>query len=122
MKKRKSGKNLMKLGILALFVASLLSGCVTPMGFSSSNTPVDQSMIEKRVGKTIGKDRVYSIFWINLRNPNLQKALSSSMEEKKADAVIDLYWYRRSYQFIVFGYDDYIVEGEAIQLKKETTR
>jgi len=106
--------------IFATVVVSLvvfLTGCVTtPVCITSSNTPVNGKTIEENMGTTRGSDSAVSILglWM-LGRPDTGVAIDEAIENKKADALVNVQCYQETSYFILFSLTTVVVEGEAVK-------
>ena len=105
--------------IFAAVIVSLmmfLTGCVTtPMCITSSNTPVNDKNVQENLGATRGSDSAVSILglWM-LGRPDTGEAIEEALNNKKADALINIQCYQKRSYFILFSLTTVIVEGEAV--------
>ncbi len=106
--------------ILATVIISsmmFIAGCVTtPVCITSSNTPVNGKTIEENMGTTRGSDSAVSILglWM-VGRPDTGAAIDEAIENKKADALINVQCYQKTSYFILFSLTTVVVEGEAVK-------
>ncbi len=94
-----------------------LAGCVTtPVCITSSNTPVNGKTIEENMGTTRGSDSAVSIFglWM-VGRPDTGVAIDEAIENKKADALVNVQCYQETSYYILFSLTRVVVEGEAVK-------
>jgi len=102
-----------------ILLSILLSGCVTPMGMTSSTTPVQGREMEN-LGRAEGSDKTMSVFGIwSVGRPDIDKAIKMAVDSKGGDALINVSWYDRTYYFIVFSINEVIVCGDVVKFTNE---
>jgi hypothetical protein len=101
--------------IILLIPLFLLTGCITPMGVTSSTTPL-QDRTYKNLGKSEGKAFSWSLFGIwAMGKPKTDKAIGMAVKGKKGDALINVRWYERTWYFILFSLHELVVTGDVIR-------
>lgn len=95
-----------------------ITGCITtPVCITSSNTPMNGKTVEENLGAARGTDSAISILglWM-LGRPDTGAAVDEAINEKKADALVNIQCYQRTSFYILFSLTTVIVEGEAVKV------
>lgn len=93
----------------------LLTGCVTPMGMTSSSSPLKAEKIEN-LGTVEGRAMTGSVFGIwSVGKPDIDLAIKRALRKKKADVLVNVRWYEQTYYFILFSLHEVIVTGDAVR-------
>ncbi|MDH5719179.1 MAG: hypothetical protein OEZ13_01025 [Spirochaetia bacterium] len=116
MKENKIYKLSKKTILSLVFFIFFVNACVTPMGMTASSTPLQEKIIEENRGKAEGSDSVYSLlFFIPLGYPDIDKAIENAVKSKEGDALINLRWYEKKYEFLIFGKTSIVVTGDVVK-------
>ncbi len=100
----------------------LLTACITtPVGITSSSTPVHDKKTAANYGPVSGSDRVWSVFglWM-IGRPDIDRAIQNALKQKGGDALINVTCYEKTSWFFFVASHTVIVEGEAVSFEKET--
>ncbi len=100
----------------------LLTACITtPVGITSSSTPVHDKKTAANYGPVSGSDRVWSVFglWM-IGRPDIDRAIQDALKQKGGDALINVTCYEKTSWFFFVASHTVIVEGEAVSFEKET--
>lgn len=100
--------------ILLLIITTM--GCVTPMGMTSSSTPLHNRVIVENLGSSEGTDWSWSLFGLwSVGRPDIDKAINEAIASKNGDTLINVRWYEKSYYFIFFSINKIIVTGQVVK-------
>ncbi|MBN1495159.1 MAG: hypothetical protein JXA07_00220 [Spirochaetes bacterium] len=105
---------------LIVFTILLNTQCITtPVGLTSSSTPVQEKKIIENYGPVQGSDRVWSVFglWM-IGRPDIDRAIQDALKQKGGDALINVTCYEKSAWFFFVSSHRVIVQGEAIRFEK----
>lgn len=113
-------KNLIKTMCLCLAAVALtvqISCITTPVGITSSVSPVHDKKIEKNLGKTQGSDSAFSVLnlWM-IGRPDINDAIKEAVQKKGGDTLINVRTYEKFTSYLLFSTTTVIVEGEAVKL------
>jgi len=106
---------------LIVFTILLNTQCITtPVGLTSSSTPVQEKKIVENYGPVQGSDRVWSVFglWM-IGRPDIDRAIQDALKQKGGDALINVTCYEKTAWFFFVSSHTVIVQGEAIRFEKE---
>ncbi len=93
----------------------LLSSCVSSMGMTQSNIPLQGKTYEK-LGTGEGDSSVYSVFGLwQVGHTDIDGAIKRAIAEKNGDALINITWQERTYWFILVGWHHLEVKGEVVK-------
>lgn len=97
----------------------LLSSCVSSMGITQSNIPLQGKTYEK-LGQAEGESSAYSILGIwQVNRTDIDGAIKQAVAAKKGDALINVTWQERTYWFILVGWHYLEVKGEVVKFTDE---
>jgi hypothetical protein len=101
---------------LFLAVSSILfAGCVTPMGMTSSSSPLKAEKMEN-LGVVEGRAMTGSVLGVwSVGKPDIDLAIKRALRKKRADVLINVRWYEQTYYFILFSLHEVIVTGDAVR-------
>lgn len=98
--------------------AMILTGCVTPMGMTSSTSPLKAEKMEN-LGSVEGRAMTGSVLGIwSVGKPDIDLAIRRALRKKRADVLVNVRWYEQTYYFILFSLHEVIVTGDAIKYVK----
>ena len=93
----------------------IFAGCVTPMGMTSSTSPLKAEKMEN-LGLVEGRAMTGSVFGVwSVGKPDIDLAIKRALRKKKADVLINVRWYEQTYYFILFSLHEVIVTGDAVR-------
>ena len=102
--------------ISALSLAAMLSGCVSPIGLTSSITPLQCKIIEENLGASEGSHGSISVLGLySIGRPDIDIAIDNAVKKKGGDALINVRLYESTSYFILFSYTKVIVKGDVIR-------
>jgi hypothetical protein len=107
--------------LLLMLVVILQTACITtPIGITSSSTPLHDKKTVMNYGPVQGSHRVWSVFglWM-VGRPDIDKAIQDALKQKGGDALINVTCYEKSSWFFFVSSHTVIVEGEAVSFEKE---
>lgn len=84
-----------------------------------SNTPLQNRIISKNLGKTRGTSSKWQFSFLcvsNYAHPDMHEAIDNAVTAKKADALINMHWYATDYCWLMAKYTKLTVKGEAVKL------
>lgn len=96
------------------------NACITtPIGVTSSSTPVHDKKIVMNFGPVRGSDRVWSVFglWM-IGRPDIDRAIQDALKQKGGDALINVTCYEKTSWFFFVSSHTVMVEGEAVSFEK----
>ncbi|MDH5717893.1 MAG: hypothetical protein OEZ22_09670 [Spirochaetia bacterium] len=99
-------------------LAFILNACISPMGMTASSTPLQGKVIEENRGQAEGSDASFSILGIPFGYPDIDIAIQDAVKSKQGDALINLRWYQKNYNFILFNRASVIVTGDVVKFKE----
>lgn len=114
--------HLQKTALLILIAACMsLSACVTtPMGITSSATPLQGKVIAENLGHSEGRDSTVAILGLwTIGSPDIDSAIQSAVTAKAGDTLINVRYYKRTSYFILFSITRFTVEGDVIKFKTD---
>jgi hypothetical protein len=104
------------LHIIIFITALALLSCVTPMGMTSSSTPLHNRVIVENLGQAEGSDWSWSLLGLwSVGMPDMDKAINKAIASKNGDALINVRWYEKHYYFVLFSVTKVIVTGQVIK-------
>ncbi|MCX8123901.1 MAG: hypothetical protein N3F66_07020 [Spirochaetes bacterium] len=113
-------KNIFHIAIIITGIA-FLHGCVTPMGMTSSSTPLHNKVIIENLGQAQGSDWSWSLFGLwSVGRPDMDNAINEAIASKNGDALINVRWYQKHYYFVLFSVTKVIVTGQVIKTAPAT--
>lgn len=102
--------------LMIIMTISFMTGCVTPMGMTSSSTPLHNRAIVEILGQAEGSDWSWSLLGLwSVGLPNMDKAINKAIASKNGDALINVRWYEKHYYFVLFSVTKVIVTGQVIK-------
>lgn len=111
----------MKTGLKLFFLIALACtfyACVTPMGMTSSSTPLEGKKVASNLGKAEGRDSAWSVLGLwSIGRPDIDKAIEEAVKSKNGDAIINVRWYEKTYYFVFASYTELIVYGDVIKFE-----
>lgn len=109
--------------IISLFVipfALLFGSCVTPIGMTSSSTPIHGKKIVKNLGRAEGNSGTFSVLSLfSIGRPDIDKAIEEAVKSKGGDGLINVRMYEKTYFFLVVTYTEVIVSGDVVKFEEE---
>jgi len=104
-----------KIFILLILATALLSACVSPMGMTSSTTPLEGRTYET-LGKGSGSSNAFSVLGLwQVNRTDIDEAIREASRQKNGDALINVTWQERTYWFILIGWHKLEIKGEVIR-------
>jgi len=104
--------------IFLLMLACTFYACVTPMGMTSSSTPLEGKRVASNLGKAEGRDSAWSVLGLwSIGRPDIDKAIEEAVKSKNGDAIINVRWYEKTYYFVFASYTELIVLGDVIKFE-----
>ena len=112
-----------KIFILLILAAALMSACVSPMGMTSSTTPLEGKTYET-LGKGSGSSSAFSVLGLwQVNRTDIDEAIREASRQKGGDALINVTWQERTFWFILIGWHRLEVKGEVIRfIEKEEAK
>ncbi|MCP4133917.1 MAG: hypothetical protein GY754_23305 [bacterium] len=105
--------------ILVIIISMLImfSGCIsTPVGISTSTTPLHNKTIVKNLGKAEGSDGSLDILMIiSVSRPDIDAAIKEAVDSKGGDALINVRVYQEVSYFLLLSYTKVVVTGEVVK-------
>ncbi len=102
--------------VIIMITIAFLDGCVTPMGMTSSSTPLHNQTIVENLGQAEGNDWSWSLLGLwSVGRPDMDKAINEAIASKNGDALINVRWYEKNYYFVLFSVTKVIVTGQVIK-------
>jgi hypothetical protein len=102
-------------GLLLIALSVILTGCVTPMGMTSSSSPLKTEKMEN-LGTVEGRAMTGSVLGVwSVGKPDIDLAIKRALRKKRADVLINVRWYEQTYYFILFSLHEVIVTGDAVR-------
>ncbi len=104
-----------KIILFQILAFVIFTGCVTPMGMTSSSSPLKAEKMEN-LGLVEGRAMTGSVFGVwSVGKPDIDLAIKRALRKKKADVLINVRWYEQTYYFILFSLHEVIVTGDAVR-------
>lgn len=102
--------------LLSLFLAALLGSCVSPVGLTSSSTPLQGKIIEENLGASEGSHGSVAVLGLySIGRPDIDIAIDEAVKKKGGDALINVRLYESTSYFLLFSYTKVIVKGDVIR-------
>ncbi|MBU1078775.1 MAG: hypothetical protein KKH98_15870 [Spirochaetes bacterium] len=116
---KKKGKWII-LAVIFVVIALFSSCTTTPVGVTSSITPLQNRKIITNLGPVQGKDSTFVLLglWMFGR-PEMDLAIRRALEKKGGDSLINVKSYETTSWYILFGFNTFIIEGDAVLFKTE---
>lgn len=100
----------------SLSLAALLSGCVSPIGLTSSSTPLQGKIIEENLGASEGSHGSVAVLGLySIGRPDIDIAIDNAVKKKGGDALINVRLYESTSYFVLFSYTKVIVKGDVVR-------
>jgi hypothetical protein len=100
----------------SLSLAVLLGSCVSPIGLTSSSTPLQGKIIEENLGASEGGHGSVAVLGLySIGRPDIDIAIDEAVKKKGGDALINVRLYESTSYFVLFSYTKVIVKGEVIR-------
>jgi len=116
---KKRGKIIIIAGLVVLI--ALFSSCTTtPVGVTSSITPLHNREISTNLGLVKGEDSAFVLLglWMFGR-PEMDLAITRALEKKGGDSLINVKSYETTTWYLLFGFSKFVIEGDAVTFKPE---
>lgn len=111
-------KHIVSLSVFILLL-SLIQSCSTiPRGATASSTPLKKENIAENLGRVEGRDAAWSVLFISIGRPDIDRAIENALQEKGGDALINVRLYEHNRFFILGARTEAIVVGEAVKLRQ----
>lgn len=108
---------------MIIITLSCMIGCVTPMGMTSSSTPLHNRVMVENLGPAEGNDWSWSLLGLwSFGMPDMDKAINNAIASKNGDALINVRWYEKHYYFVLFSVTKVIVTGQVIKTEPVETK
>ncbi|MEJ5360793.1 MAG: hypothetical protein WHV26_01925 [Spirochaetota bacterium] len=102
--------------LLLFMITAVITSCVTPMGMTSSSTPLYNKTITENLGQAEGSDWSWSLLGLwSIGKPDMDKAINNAIASKNGDALINVRWYEKHYYFVLFSITKVIVTGQVVK-------
>ncbi len=102
--------------IFVMILITVLISCVTPMGMTSSSTPLYNKTITENLGQAEGSNWSWSLLGLwSIGRPDMDKAINNAIASKNGDALINVRWYEKHYYFVLFSITKVIVTGQVVK-------
>jgi len=96
---------------------------VTPVGLTSSTTPVQGRVIAENLGPSEGSDGCFSVMSLfSIGRPDIDQAIQEAVGKKKGDALINVRIYEKTIFMLLVTYTEVIVRGDVIRFAKEEVK
>jgi hypothetical protein len=104
--------------ILITGLAFLLSCATSPVGITSSNTPLHNKNITENLGKVDGESGIrFALLGLWMFGQlDIQSAIDDALSKKGGDALINIKCYETNTYFIIGSVKKVRVEGEAVKI------
>jgi len=111
--------------LYSLYIVLILSltSCITPLGLTSSSTPLQGVKIVENCGKGEGTSGSFSILGLfSIGRPDIDDAIKEAVASKGGDALINVRMYEKSIFLVVGIYTQVIITGEVIKFEKKSLK
>ena len=107
----------------SLSLAVLLGSCVSPIGLTSSSTPLQGKIIEENLGASEGSHGSVAVLGLySIGRPDIVIAIDEAVKKKGGDALINVRLYESTSYFVLFSYTKVIVKGEVIRFSSASLK
>ena len=104
-----------KIILFVILSCMIYIGCVTPMGMTSSTSPLKAEKMEN-LGSVEGRSMTGSVLGLwSVGKPDIDLAIKRALKKKRADVLINVRWYEQTYYFVLFSLHEVIVTGDAVR-------
>mgnify|MGYP000877780282 CR=1 FL=1 len=111
-----------KAAALMMLAVFTLSACVTPMGMTSSSTPLEGKTIVKNLGKAEGRSSSWSLLGVwSMGRPDIDAAIGEAVKSKNGDALINVRWYEKTTYLVLASITTVIVTGDVVAFEAEAS-
>jgi hypothetical protein len=104
--------------IMLAGVVFLLSCATTPVGITSSNTPLHNKTITENLGKVEGESSIrFALLGLwTFGKLDIQSAIDDALSKKGGDAMINIKCYESYTYFLIGSVKKVRIEGEAVKI------
>jgi len=100
----------------SLSLAVMLGSCVSPIGLTSSSTPLQGKIIEENLGASEGSHGSVAVLGLySIGRPDIDIAIDEAVKKKGGDALINVRLYESTSYFVLFSYTKVIVKGDVVR-------
>ena len=104
-----------------LAITLMVSSCLTtPVGMTTSSTPLENKTITQNLGKAQGSSGAFDILMLfSVDRPDIDEAINEAVRSKRGDALINVRIYQEVGYYLLFSYTTVIVTGEVVKFGEE---